>query len=342
MSILINAYCTQRTLPPLDFPHELKGLRDRTDPELAEHLDGFVGYVLSRGEKKMTRVKYHVMRHLQRVRHHATLTLPEDQLDTFTAWAWAANAIGFLPDGSVCDPSGRVLLDTEGGEPDAEARIPYPPDAETRKARSMARLGELGVHVPASLPPVIGEGEVALRLAGEAAQRALSLQIVSLRGECWNTGAAFPHAALEQHIPVGFADLSPKEAVFLAAEAPEPQAIVNFSWRYEALFLLQWALGWAPNLPDPTDPCDVHAVLRVIRESDEAALLGGASLRPAAAILDTLDLHYRLHWAVRQARLDKKPPPADLNSSVVSERHHALNWLVRFEDAAWDEVDTPT
>ncbi|WP_394816959.1 DUF4272 domain-containing protein [Streptomyces lonegramiae] len=24
------------------------------------------------------------------------------------------------------------------------------------------------------------------------------------------------------------------------------------------------------------------------------------------------------------------------------ERHYALNWLVRFEDSAWDEVDTPT
>lgn len=27
---------------------------------------------------------------------------------------------------------------------------------------------------------------------------------------------------------------------------------------------------------------------------------------------------------------------------VVAERHHALNWLVRFMDADWDDVDTPT
>jgi hypothetical protein len=33
MSILVNAYYAQHALPPLDFPRELKGLRDRADLE---------------------------------------------------------------------------------------------------------------------------------------------------------------------------------------------------------------------------------------------------------------------------------------------------------------------
>jgi hypothetical protein len=28
--------------------------------------------------------------------------------------------------------------------------------------------------------------------------------------------------------------------------------------------------------------------------------------------------------------------------AVVQERHVALNWLIRFEGAEWDQVDTPT
>jgi len=28
--------------------------------------------------------------------------------------------------------------------------------------------------------------------------------------------------------------------------------------------------------------------------------------------------------------------------AVLMERHRALNWLVRFQHAGWDEVDTPT
>ena len=59
-------------------------------------------------------------------------------------------------------------------------------------------------------------------------------------------------------------------------------------------------------------------------------------------ILDALDLHYRLHWYVRQMKLDGQEPPPGLEGGVIQERHHALNWLVRFEDRDWDDVDTPT
>ena len=65
-------------------------------------------------------------------------------------------------------------------------------------------------------------------------------------------------------------------------------------------------------------------------------------MRSVMEILDALDLHYRQHWATRQALLKKYPAPAGLNDGVLQERHHALNWLVRFEDRDWDEVDTPT
>jgi hypothetical protein len=54
--------------------------------------------------------------------------------------------------------------------------------------------------------------------------------------------------------------------------------------------------------------------------------------------LGTLDLSYRMHWATRQAGLHNKPAPAGLEPGVILERHYALNWLVRFEDAEWDGV----
>ena len=76
--------------------------------------------------------------------------------------------------------------------------------------------------------------------------------------------------------------------------------------------------------------------------SQRETFAADAVLRPASDILDALDLHYRLHWAVRQARLDNKPVPGGIEGGVVYERHYALNWLVRFEDAEWDAVETPT
>lgn len=57
----------RREAPPLNFPHQLLGKRDRSDPELAPHLDGFTGYVMQKSGGKMTQTAYHVWRHIQRV-----------------------------------------------------------------------------------------------------------------------------------------------------------------------------------------------------------------------------------------------------------------------------------
>ena len=65
-------------------------------------------------------------------------------------------------------------------------------------------------------------------------------------------------------------------------------------------------------------------------------------LRSANDILNMSDLIYRYHWAIRQAKLDGAPEPAGLSGSVVSERHHALNWLTYYFDADWDDVSTDT
>ena len=131
MSILINAYCTHCSPPSLAFPHELNNRRDRSDPELLEHLNGFVGYVTGQGEREMTQTLYNVARHIQRVRHHLSLNVDEDDLEAFSLWAARSNAICFLPDGTVRDPAGLVLVDPDSEEPEEEAEIPYPEDARS-------------------------------------------------------------------------------------------------------------------------------------------------------------------------------------------------------------------
>jgi hypothetical protein len=59
-------------------------------------------------------------------------------------------------------------------------------------------------------------------------------------------------------------------------------------------------------------------------------------------LLDGLDLAYRLHWVTTDARVKSMTPAVALEPGVVVERHHALNWLTRFDDAEWDDVETPT
>jgi Domain of unknown function (DUF4272) len=71
MTNLINAYATVTTLPALRFTHELRGQRDLDDPELPDHLGGSQGFVMQGGQRQMTQTRYHVLRHIERVRHHA-------------------------------------------------------------------------------------------------------------------------------------------------------------------------------------------------------------------------------------------------------------------------------
>lgn len=340
MTLLVNAYSTLRDPPPLGFAHERGSRRDRSDPELSRHLEGFVGFVL-RENPAMNATLYATLRHIQRVQTQLSFEIEPPVLDALAEWAWRANAILFVPDGSVLNPAGDELVDARGAPHEAE--LPYPEDALRRRERSVAKLSELGIRTPASLPPVVGEGEVTLRSARDVALRSLALLAVAVRAESLASGDSLPVAELREKLPPAFGALSPIEREFMGAEAPERQAVVNHVWRYEALFVLEWALGLFEEMRLPAGICDVPAVAGALFGKDLDAFVDSAVLRPTSEILDAFDLHFRLHWAARQAvHVEHTEPPAGMDLGVLQERRHAENWLVRFEDAEWDAVDTPT
>ncbi|MFZ3002923.1 MAG: DUF4272 domain-containing protein [Undibacterium umbellatum] len=341
-SILINAYSTCAHVPPLNFPHKLNSVRDLHDPDMHGHLQGFIGYVLKRGDGQMTHQRYHVMRHIQRVQQQVSLWIDESQLDAFSDWAVAANAIVFMQDGDIRDPHGYVLLAAADGEIETGASVPYPPQAWQRKARTNALLAEKGLAIPAHLPPLVSEDELQLRPAAEILGRALALYIVALRAESVATNQAIPSIDLTERFPQVHAWLSPDEREFLETEEPEDDLLPQFAWRYESLYVLEWVLGLQDELTFADAICDVPLVARTMMNLDFEDTLAKASTRPASQILDALDLHYRLHWLVREARMKEVSLPLNLEAGVIYERHYALNWLVNFENAAWDEVDTPT
>lgn len=317
MSHLLNAYCTHREPPPLDFPHRLVARRDRSDPELPPHLSGFIQWIAGRGDGQMTVTLYHVLRHIERVQHQLSVELEDADLDAFGHWALASNALLFFPDSTVRDPSGGVLVYPTGAPPDDHARVPFPLVAWERKARSEELLTARGIPL-APVPPVISDVEVQLRTGAEVRARAEALAAVARRGL---GGPKEDVSGLK---------LSPIEAKFLDFDIPDEGEMFEAAWRTESRFLLEWALGAHAELPWPGDLAPPMVELT------------GETLRPAGDILDQLDLHFRLHWAMRQAAQDKQEPPPGVNLSVVMERHYTLNWLVRFEDAEWDDVDMPT
>jgi hypothetical protein len=105
--------------------------------------------------------------------------------------------------------------------------------------------------------------------------------------------------------------------------------------------------------------CDVEGLHELIfdRSKDPVAFVGQAKLRSTKTILDATELIVRIHWAIRDGLVNETPVPTNMNwkkpadtvpvrecptCGVVAERHYALNWLIRFQDAEWDDVDIPT
>ncbi|HEY0062043.1 MAG TPA: DUF4272 domain-containing protein [Telluria sp.] len=334
--ILVNAYSTLLALPKPEFAHVLNNRRDLSDPELLPHLDGFCGYVLSRGTKEMSTHKYHVILHIQRVQQHASLWLAPGEWPALCVWARKANALLFVPDGHVLDPDGLVLVHAGNGSCEAGASEPYPEQALARKARVESKLAAAGIEVGASLPPLVCEKEVVLRSEEEVIGRVKALLLCALRAESCLAGQPMSVAELFGKILGADDQITPGEKAYLDLEAPTPHHSVQLLWRYEAVYLLLWSLGLVAELPYPPQPCDASECVRLLGE------LPKGKLRDPAEILDALDLHYRLHWSIRERRRKEQPEAEGIDAGVVSERHHALNWLVRFQHAAWDDVDTPT
>lgn len=340
MPLLINAYSTLATPPEPPFLRAPPSRRDRSDPELVPHLQGFVGYVLSTVEGMDART-FGVLRHLQRVQTHYSFEVEDRDFDALAAWGEAANVLCFLPDGSVRDAAGNVLASRGDPAVEADASLPYPADARERKARSDAELQRLGAQSPAHLPPVLGEGEVRLREPQDVMRRMLALSAVAVRAESLSS-EPLSLQDIGARLAAGVAALTPAEQSFVEHDAPDEETWANQGWRYESAALLQWALGLSDPLPPPTAICEAGQVARIAIDHADDASIAQARLRPLPELLDALDSVFRRHWLVRQARLDESEPPIGLHPSVVYERHYALNWLLRFDEQDWDEVGTPT
>lgn len=217
-----------------------------------------------------------------------------------------------------------------------EARVS--PEALQRRSRSEAVLKREGVPVNQHLPAIETEAEAKRRTKEEVAQRALCVLLVAVRGEGLEKSIA-DRVAVEYGLT---SSLTSKEKAFLAANAPSQHDRVQFTWKYEAAWVLLWALGYVESLGKPQGICDVPRAVKTMRDRTAKTFLADARLRPLAEILDEADRIYRYHWAVVDARVNGKPTPAGLEPGVVLERHYALNWLVGYMGQEWDDITTDT
>jgi hypothetical protein len=342
MPIEIFAYCTHRDPVEPDFPHEPVFVRDGSTAGFDDHLGYLIRDLFEKSEGEISQAVYGLCRHLQRTNVIVAFKVDGEHVEAIAPWAWKSNAVLFLPDRSIRDPNGAVLLDPDSKQPDEHAQLPFLPDARQRKAQSEVLLRNRLIDTPEILPPVVSEFEVTLRSADDVAWRMLALFIVAVRAESLANEQPIPVATLQEKSPLAFKALTRWEANFLKNESPDEDDVIAAGWRYEALAALQWAVGMHAELKFPDEICDVPEVAKQMIAQPDRQLIEVARLRPTAELLDALDLNYRLLWAARDATTQGQEPPAGIVGGAVTERQHALNWLTCFEHADWDDVDIPS
>ena len=211
------------------------------------------------------------------------------------------------------------------------------PSQLARKAKSIAAVKALGLPFTDNLPVVEEESTIQPRSAEEVAERAIALAIVAVKGEANDQQLVEELIARYSAKPL----FTPAEVAFITNRSPTRQELTDFTWQYECLHVLLWSLGHIEKLQPPNQICDVPADISIIRDLGRQKLGSTARPRSLSEILDQADYYYRLHWGVIELRIYGKSSDK-ANEEIITERHKALNWLIRYMNQNWDDVTTDT
>ena len=136
--------------------------------------------------------------------------------------------------------------------------------------------------------------------------------------------------------------MTPDELEYFYDDQSDERTRINFSWHYENLYVLEWALG-LDEWTEPIAICDVAKSVRILQELENYEnVCKEVQVRCKKEILDKADLVYRMDWACVDARIYGMKSPGGMEPGVVQERHKTLNWLICFGNDDWDHVDIPT
>lgn len=207
-----------------------------------------------------------------------------------------------------------------------------------RKEKSINLLKSLGIPVNMHLPCVESEEETILRTPEEIAGRVCVLAVTNMLAFS-NISGEEARDYLQEY---GLWDLvTEDERDFIANPTQEKKW--HETWKCEDIWVLMWALKKVPELPFPIETCNLNDIPR-----EEYPIGPGkdpndfikfvTEARSTEEILDACDLYYRLHWAATDDRINDRPIQGDYNPDIVYERLYALNWLIQYDDAEWDDV----
>lgn len=213
-----------------------------------------------------------------------------------------------------------------------------PITSEERKKQSEKILKQHNIPFIEHLPFIEDESEARLRDAKEIAKRVLILTYLCYVGEVPSANIETIEFLKKENL---WNDVSPEEQL-LFQQALTDRNKADISWSSEAIWLLLWSINKVDKLELPYQQVTVMDIIQKLPKpfTSTKAFIESATVRHISEILDVSDLTYRLHWATRQSTLTNSKA-ANLNPSIVYERHYAINWVTYYADD-WDDITTDT
>lgn len=260
---------------------------------------------------------------------------------------------------ALAGPDGRMILDDNGNSkvknylPLLEERSQeegpeekaFLKEALARRKKSVMQLRRRQIYTPLSLPVIETEREADRRAKHQICGRAAALLTVSLYSECLLGEGMTPSeaGAFVRDIAGRFRAeefFSPSEKAYLRDGCPDYRTQIQFSWQYENLYVMEWALGLFERLDWPENICSVEECAAKIREfCSLEEFERSVSLRPERELLDAADLYYRLHWACRDAAANGYPLPEKVLPEAAAERRRGLFWAAGCRTAPGEDPE---
>lgn len=121
-----------------------------------------------------------------------------------------------------------------------------------------------------------------------------------------------------------------------------PTEIMRLKWYVESLWALVWVLGINNNflINEPVGDNLIQMVPDVKKKQNSSTIKAQTLMRNDKEIYEQVDLYYRLHWYVVDARL-KGIKQNKFNEGTIMERRKAFEWVVT-PCEEWDEIDLST
>lgn len=209
-----------------------------------------------------------------------------------------------------------------------------PVDPELVKRESIKLIRSWKLPVVDHLPTLESEKELSPQSAADVARRCMVLtQVLGIGfgGKIQDLRDAVKKFGLMDSV-------SSHELELLNRDDHTEQEKIDTRWLIECMQSFAWCLGLVPLVH--FKPCDDNLASRFPSPvTDPASFIGSATLRPFAEMYQQADIHYRLHWAARNARLMGVKFP--VRERILQVRRRALDWVIGVE-ADWDKVPSDT